>query len=103
MNSALSNLRLHRSMLQKNLRYETPHEAHILGFGVPTTKNLAYGIPTTNALSKLNCSINMIMSFLHLCWGLLLELKYFDDGEENLLDFICIDDDGIVNNDDLWD
>lgn len=42
------------------------------------------------------------MSFLHLCWGLLLELKYFNDGEENLLESICIDDDGIVNNDDLY-
>lgn len=41
------------------------------------------------------------MSFLHLCWGLLLELKYFDDSEENLLESICIDDDDIVNNDDL--
>ena len=50
MNGALSNLRLHCSMLQKNLRCETPHETHILGFGVPNAKNLAYGIPATNAL-----------------------------------------------------
>ena len=56
----LSNLRLHCSMLQKNLRYKTPHKAHILGFGVPNAKILAYNILDTNALrvktkSIMNC------------------------------------------------
>ena len=60
MNSVLLNLRLHCSMLQKNLRYKTPHEAHILGFGVPNAKILAYDILDTNALrvktkSNMNC------------------------------------------------
>ena len=49
-NSVLSNLRAYCSMVQKNDRYRTSHEAHILGFGVPNAKNLAYGTPAMNAL-----------------------------------------------------
>ena len=37
--------------MQKILACETSHEAHILGFGVPNAKNLAYGTLATNALS----------------------------------------------------
>ena len=39
--------------LKENGKYETPHKVHILGFGVPNAKNLAYGTPATNALMKL--------------------------------------------------
>ena len=51
-NSALSKLRAYCSMFQKNDTYKTPHEAHILGFGVPNAKNLTYGTPATDALSQ---------------------------------------------------
>ena len=47
----VSYLRLYCSCVQKILACETSHEAHILGFGVPNTKNLAYGTPATNAQS----------------------------------------------------
>ena len=49
-NSVFSNLRAYCSMFQKNDKYITPHEAHILGFGVPNAKNLAYGTLATDAL-----------------------------------------------------
>ena len=37
--------------MQKILAFETSQEAHILGFGVPNAKNVAYGTPATNAQS----------------------------------------------------
>ena len=51
-NSVFSNLRVYCSMFKKNDKYKTPHEAHILGFGVPNAKNLAYGTPATDALRE---------------------------------------------------
>ena len=46
----VSYLRRYCSNVPKFLAYGTPHEAHILGFGVPNAKKLAYGTPATNAL-----------------------------------------------------
>ena len=43
----ISYLRWYCSGVLKFLAFETPHEAHILGFGLPNAKNLAYGTPTT--------------------------------------------------------
>ena len=37
--------------LKENGKYETPHKVHILGFGVPNAKNLAYGTPAMDALN----------------------------------------------------
>ena len=57
-NNALSNLRVYYSMFQKNGRCETLHEAHILGFGVPNAKNLAYGTPATRGVQWVKDSTN---------------------------------------------
>ena len=46
----VSYLRQYCSNVPNFLAYGTPHKAHILGFGVPNAKNLAYGTPATNAL-----------------------------------------------------
>ena len=46
----VSYLRRYCSNVPNFLADGTPHEAHILGFGVPNAKNLAYGTPATNAL-----------------------------------------------------
>ena len=36
----------------KILAFETSHEAHILGFGVPNAKYLAFSTPDENALKS---------------------------------------------------
>ena len=46
-----SYLRRYSSGVPKFLAYVTPHEVHILGFGVPNAKNLAYGTPAMDALN----------------------------------------------------
>ena len=45
-----SYLRRYSSGVPKFLAYVTPHEVHMLGFGVPNAKNLAYGTPAMDAL-----------------------------------------------------
>ncbi|KAL0006487.1 hypothetical protein SO802_014048 [Lithocarpus litseifolius] len=49
------------SDVPKFLAYGTPHEAHILGFGVPNAKILAYGTPATDALNQVFLLVPMFM------------------------------------------
>ena len=49
----VSYLRQYYSSVPKYLAYGTPHEAYILGFGVPNAKNLAYDTPAMDALKSL--------------------------------------------------
>ena len=46
----VSYLRRYCSYVPKFLAFETSHEAHILGFGVPNAKYLAFDTPNENAL-----------------------------------------------------
>ena len=46
----VSYLRQYCSCVPKFLAFETSHGAHILGFGVPNAKYLAFGTPDENAL-----------------------------------------------------
>ena len=45
-------MKQHGSMLQNFLRFGTSHEAWILVFGGPNTKNLAFDTPNADALTR---------------------------------------------------
>ena len=51
----ISYLRRYCRYVPKCLTFETSHEAHILGFGVPNAKYLAFGTPDKNALCSIPC------------------------------------------------
>ena len=48
----VSYLRRYCSCVPKFLAFETSHEAHVLRFGAPNAKYLAFGTPDENALSS---------------------------------------------------
>ena len=60
--SAVSLMELHYSMLQKNLRFGTSHDAWILVFGVSYAKYLAFDTPDRNALNKAQKTLNQHIS-----------------------------------------
>jgi len=60
--SAVSFMEPHCSMLQKNLRFGTSHDAWILVFGVSNAKYLAFYICDENALNKAQKILNQHIS-----------------------------------------